>query len=141
MRPGSCVARSRRFSTGETTINAERAKHAPWLEPRERLRRAFAVVERLLRGHRALQFLASPGAIAGLDGPGDPDQRAVAALVMPEAAALERHLVEIGGKRHAPYTRVPGDLHAPLVSYVPALLLSGGDDPVTPSAYGAASID
>ncbi len=28
-----------------------------------------------------------------------------------------------------------GDLHAPLASDVPALLLSGGDDPVTPPAY------
>jgi len=32
---------------------------------------------------------------------------------------------------------VDADLHAPLVSDVPALLLSGGDDPVTPPAYAA----
>lgn len=31
---------------------------------------------------------------------------------------------------------VDGDLHAPLVSDVPTLLLSGGADPVTPAAYG-----
>jgi pimeloyl-ACP methyl ester carboxylesterase len=32
---------------------------------------------------------------------------------------------------------VDADLHAPLVSAVPALLLSGSDDPVTPPAYAA----
>lgn len=32
---------------------------------------------------------------------------------------------------------VDGDFKAPLSSRVPALLLSGGDDPVTPPAYGA----
>jgi pimeloyl-ACP methyl ester carboxylesterase len=31
------------------------------------------------------------------------------------------------------------DLHAPLASSVPALLLSGGADPVTPAAYGEAA--
>ena len=34
-----------------------------------------------------------------------------------------------------PHGPVDADLHAPLHSEVPALLLSGGDDPVTPPAY------
>ncbi len=32
---------------------------------------------------------------------------------------------------------IDADLHAPLASRVPALLLSGGADPVTPPAFGA----
>jgi pimeloyl-ACP methyl ester carboxylesterase len=32
---------------------------------------------------------------------------------------------------------IDADLHAPLASKVPALLLSGGDDPVTPPSFGA----
>ncbi|HUA90100.1 MAG TPA: alpha/beta fold hydrolase [Steroidobacteraceae bacterium] len=36
-----------------------------------------------------------------------------------------------------PHGPVDADLHAPLASPVPALLLSGGDDPVTPPAYAA----
>jgi len=36
-----------------------------------------------------------------------------------------------------PHGPVDPDLHAPLHSGVPALLLSGGDDPVTPPAYAA----
>jgi pimeloyl-ACP methyl ester carboxylesterase len=35
-----------------------------------------------------------------------------------------------------PHGPVDADLHAPLTSGVPALLLSGSDDPVTPAAYG-----
>jgi pimeloyl-ACP methyl ester carboxylesterase len=38
-----------------------------------------------------------------------------------------------------PHGPVDADLHAPLHSEVPALLLSGGDDPVTPPAYAAAA--
>jgi pimeloyl-ACP methyl ester carboxylesterase len=38
-----------------------------------------------------------------------------------------------------PHGPVDQDLHAPLHSEVPALLLSGGDDPVTPPAYAAAA--
>jgi pimeloyl-ACP methyl ester carboxylesterase len=38
-----------------------------------------------------------------------------------------------------PHGAVDADLHAPLHSDVPALLLSGGDDPVTPPAYAAAA--
>ncbi len=38
-----------------------------------------------------------------------------------------------------PHGPVDADLHAPLHSDVPALLLSGGDDPVTPPAYAAAA--
>jgi pimeloyl-ACP methyl ester carboxylesterase len=34
---------------------------------------------------------------------------------------------------------VDADLHAPLHSAVPALLLSGSDDPVTPPAYAQAA--
>jgi pimeloyl-ACP methyl ester carboxylesterase len=34
-----------------------------------------------------------------------------------------------------PHGPVDGDLHAPLSSAVPTLLLSGGDDPVTPARY------
>ena len=36
-----------------------------------------------------------------------------------------------------PHGPVDADLHAPLVTQVPVLLLSGSDDPVTPAAYGA----
>ena len=36
-----------------------------------------------------------------------------------------------------PHGPVDADLHATLVTQVPALLLSGSDDPVTPAAYGA----
>ena len=38
-----------------------------------------------------------------------------------------------------PHGPVDADLHAPLHSEVPALLLSGSDDPVTPPAYAAAA--
>ena len=34
-----------------------------------------------------------------------------------------------------PHGPVDADLHAPLASAVPTLLLSGGDDPVTPPRY------
>ena len=39
-----------------------------------------------------------------------------------------------------PHGPVDADLHAPLVTQVPALLLSGSDDPVTPAAYGAEAL-
>jgi pimeloyl-ACP methyl ester carboxylesterase len=39
-----------------------------------------------------------------------------------------------------PHGPVDADLHAPLTSQVPALLLSGSDDPVTPPAWGAQAL-
>ncbi len=60
----------------------------------------------------------------------------------PDRAALERTFMGTGQVEALralcaewPRGPVDADLHQPLVSEVPALFLSGGDDPVTPPAY------
>ena len=42
--------------------------------------------------------------------------------------------------RHWPPGIVDPDFHAPLASEIPAIILSGGDDPVTPAEYGARAL-
>jgi pimeloyl-ACP methyl ester carboxylesterase len=63
----------------------------------------------------------------------DPAALAATYLGASELEALE---VVCGLWPHGP---VPENLHAPLTSEVPALLLSGSDDPVTPPAYARAA--
>jgi pimeloyl-ACP methyl ester carboxylesterase len=58
-----------------------------------------------------------------------------------EATHMTAEQLDQIGKSCAEWPKGPvdADLHAPLVSQVPALLLSGSDDPVTPPPYAAAA--